>query len=55
MPTLLLAEHDNDRLRDTTAKALTAAEQLGSEVHVLVAGRGCKTVAVAAANLEGVS
>ena len=40
MPTLLLAEHDNKALRDTTAKALTAAKQLGSEVHVLVAGQG---------------
>jgi electron transfer flavoprotein alpha subunit len=55
MPTLLLAEHDNNALRDTTAKALTAAKQLGSEVHVLVAGQGCNTVADAAAKLEGVS
>src|SRR5918994_1987590 len=55
MTTLLLAEHDNNTLRDTTAKALTAAQQLGSEVHVLVAGQGCKPVADAAAKLEGVS
>ncbi|MFL5313713.1 MAG: electron transfer flavoprotein subunit alpha/FixB family protein, partial [Microvirga sp.] len=40
--------------RDTTAKALTAASQLGSDVHVLVAGQGCKAVAEAAAKLEGV-
>jgi electron transfer flavoprotein alpha subunit len=55
MPTLLLAEHDNNTLRDTTAKALTAAKQLGSDVHVLVAGQGCKTVADSAVKLEGVS
>ena len=55
MPTLLLAEHDNKTLRDTTAKALTAAKQLGSDVHVLVAGEGCKAVADAAAKLDGVS
>src|SRR5688572_26104849 len=55
MTTLLLAEHDNNTLRDTTAKALTAAKQLGSDVHVLVAGQGCKTVADATAKLEGVS
>src|SRR5690348_9944835 len=55
MPTLLLAEHDNKELRDTTAKALSAAKQLGSEVHVLVAGQNCRTVAEAAAKLEGVS
>jgi electron transfer flavoprotein alpha subunit len=54
MPTLLLAEHDNKTLRDTTAKALTAARQLGGEVHVLVAGQGCREVAEAAAKLEGV-
>ena len=55
MPTLLLAEHDNKVLRDTTAKSLTAAKQLGSEVHVLVAGQSCKAVADAAAKLDGVS
>ena len=54
MPTLLLAEHDNKTLRDATAKALTAAIQLGAEVHVLVAGAGCKAVADAAAKLDGV-
>src|SRR4051812_25558972 len=55
MTTLLLAEHDNKALRDTTAKALTAAKQLGGDVHVLVAGEGCKAVADAAAKLDGVS
>jgi electron transfer flavoprotein alpha subunit len=33
---------------------LTAAKQLGSEVHILVAGQNCKTVAEAAAKLDGV-
>jgi electron transfer flavoprotein alpha subunit len=55
MTTLLLAEHDNKTLRDATAKALTVAKQLGGEVHVLVAGEGCKSVADAAAKLDGVS
>jgi electron transfer flavoprotein alpha subunit len=54
MTTLLLAEHDNKSLRDATAKALTAAKQLGGDVHVLVAGEGCKSVAEAAAKLDGV-
>src|SRR6187551_3353993 len=54
MTTLLLAEHDNKTLRDTTAKALTAAKQLGGDVHVLVAGKGCKAVADSAAKLDGV-
>src|SRR6187551_1610037 len=55
MTTLLLAEHDNKTLRDTTAKALTAAKQLGGDMHVLVAGESCKAVADAAAKLDGVS
>jgi electron transfer flavoprotein alpha subunit len=55
MATLLLAEHNNKELSDTTAKTLSAAKQLGSDVHVLVAGEGCKAVAEAAAKLDGVS
>jgi electron transfer flavoprotein alpha subunit len=55
MTTLLLAEHDNDRLKDATHKALTAAGELGSDVHVLVAGEGCRSAAEAAAKLAGVS
>jgi electron transfer flavoprotein alpha subunit len=55
MATLLLAEHDNKTLKDATNKALTAAKQLGGEVHVLVAGSGAKAVADAAAKLDGVA
>ena len=55
MTTLLLAEHDNKSLKDSTNKALTAAKSLGGEVHILVAGSGCKPVADAAAKLDGVS
>ncbi|HXZ15875.1 MAG TPA: electron transfer flavoprotein subunit alpha/FixB family protein, partial [Roseiarcus sp.] len=55
MTTLLLAEHDNKSLKDSTNKALTAAKALGGEVHVLVAGSGAKAVADAAAKLDGVA
>ena len=55
MAILLLAEHDNTDLSDQTAKALTAACQIGGDVHVLVAGKGCKGVADKAAKLSGVS
>ncbi|HTK12853.1 MAG TPA: FAD-binding protein [Xanthobacteraceae bacterium] len=55
MPTLLIADHDNKNLADATAKALTAAKQLGGEVHVLVAGEGAQAVAEAAAKLDGVA
>ncbi|GLS35056.1 electron transfer flavoprotein subunit alpha [Mesorhizobium tianshanense] len=55
MAILLLADHDNATLSDQTAKALTAAKQIGSDVHVLVAGSGAKAAADAAAKLSGVS
>ena len=54
MNILLIAEHDNAHLSDQTGKALTAASQMGGDVHVLVAGKGCKAVADAAAKLSGV-
>jgi len=55
MAILLIAEHDNATLSEQTAKALTAALQIGSDVHVLVAGKGAKAAADAAARLKGVS
>jgi electron transfer flavoprotein alpha subunit len=55
MTTLLLAEHDNKSLKDSTNKALTAAKQLGGEVHILVAGKDAKPAADAAAKLDGVT
>ncbi|GAA3091088.1 electron transfer flavoprotein subunit alpha/FixB family protein [Rhizobium viscosum] len=55
MAILLLADHDNASLSDQTAKALTAATQIGGDIHVLVAGKGAKAAADAAAKLSGVS
>jgi electron transfer flavoprotein alpha subunit len=54
MSVLLIAEHDNKTLAPATAKALTAAAQIGGEVDLLVAGDGCREVADAAAKLSGV-
>jgi electron transfer flavoprotein alpha subunit len=55
MPILLVAEHGNKRLKDVTAKALSAAKAIGPEVHVLVAGKDCRAAAEAAAKLAGVA
>ena len=54
MAILLVAEHDNASLSDQTAKALTAAAAIGSDVDILVAGKGAKAAADAAAKLKGV-
>ncbi|MBZ0162869.1 MAG: electron transfer flavoprotein subunit alpha/FixB family protein [Notoacmeibacter sp.] len=54
MAILLVADHDNATLSDQNAKALSAALQIGSDVDVLVAGKGAKAAAEAAAKLNGV-
>ena len=51
--TLVWVEHDNASVKDATLAAVTAASQLG-EVHLLVAGSGCKAVADEAAKIAGV-
>jgi electron transfer flavoprotein alpha subunit len=55
MAVLVLAEHTNSALGSATAKAVTAAQQLGGDVHVLVAGSGAAPAAAEAAKLEGVA
>jgi electron transfer flavoprotein alpha subunit len=54
MASLVVAEHVNFALKDTTAKTVAAATQLGAPVHVLVAGQNCGGAAEAAAKLAGV-
>ncbi len=53
MKTLVLVEHDNTKVADATLAVVTAASQLG-EVHLLVAGHNCGSVAEAAAKIAGV-
>ncbi|WET73273.1 electron transfer flavoprotein subunit alpha/FixB family protein [Rhizobium croatiense] len=55
MTILLLADHDGNHLSDQTAKALTAASQIGGDVHILVAGKAAKAAADQAAKLSGVT
>jgi electron transfer flavoprotein alpha subunit len=54
MASLVLAEHDNAALKDATHKTVTAAAQISTPVHVLVAGSNCGAVAQAAAKIAGV-
>jgi len=55
MSILVIAEHDNAALKAATLNTVTAAAQLGGEVHLLVAGSGCAAAAQAAAQLAGVA
>jgi len=54
MTTLLIAEPHGASLAPATAKALTAAKQIGGSVHVLVAGAGLRGAAEQTAKLAGV-
>jgi electron transfer flavoprotein alpha subunit len=54
MTALVVAEHDNASLRGATLNAVTAAQQIGGPVHILVAGSGCAGAAAAAARIPGI-
>ncbi len=55
MTTLVIAEHDHASLKGATLNTVTAAAQLGGEVHVLVAGHQAGAAAHAAAQIAGVA
>ena len=55
MAILIIAEHDNHTLKGATLNAVTAASQIGGDIHILVAGAGCQGVADAAASVAGIS
>ena len=54
MAVLVIADHDNTHVRDSTHKTVTAALELSSDVDVLVAGKGCDAAAAEAAKIAGV-
>jgi electron transfer flavoprotein alpha subunit len=55
MTILIYAEHDNSQLKSETLKLVTAAQAIGNDIHVLVAGKDCTDVARKAADISGVS
>lgn len=55
MTILVIAEHDNSTLKGATLNAVTAATQMGDELHLLVAGSNCGGAAEAAAQVAGVT
>ena len=55
MTILVIAEHDNTALKAATLNTVAAAQKIGGEVHVLVAGANCAAAAQQAAGLQGVA
>lgn len=54
MSVLVLAEHNNQSLKEATKKAVTAALKISSPAHLVVIGNNCASAANDAATLEGV-
>ena len=55
MSILVVAEHDNDSIKAPTLVAVAAAEKIGGDIEVLVAGSACSGAGEAAANIAGVA
>ncbi len=55
MTILVIAEHDNSELKASTLNTVSAAEQIGGDIHVLVAGADCGAVAEATSKINGVN
>lgn len=54
MTILLMAEHSDGALNPAVAKCLSAAQKIGSDIDILVAGKDCGAVAEAAAKIPGI-
>jgi len=54
MKTLVIAEHDNASLKPATLNAVAAAQAIGGEIDILVAGGDCASAAQAAAAVPGI-
>ena len=55
MSVLVFAEHTNSELKSATLNAVTAAVEIGGDVHVLVVGFNARPAAEAAAKVKGVT
>lgn len=55
MSILVIAEHNNSELAPVTLNVVAAAQQIGGDIHVLVAGKGSDSVAEEAAKIAGVA
>ena len=55
MTILVIAEHDNASIKGATLNTVAAAQKIGGDVHVLVAGHNAQGAADAAAKIAGVA
>ncbi len=55
MSILILCDHENGQLSPVTLNAVSAASQIGGDMHLLVAGDASGNVAKAAASIAGVA
>jgi len=55
MSILVFAEHDNNNLKADTLKTVAAAQAIGGDIHLLVAGNNCHGVVQEAVKVNGVS
>ena len=53
MSILVISEHDNSELKVSTLNTVAAANVIGGDIDILVAGSNCRAVAEAAANIPG--
>lgn len=55
MAILVIAEHDNNAVKPALLNTITAAKEIGDDIHVLVAGSQCTAAAEAASKIDGVA
>ncbi|HVB48034.1 MAG TPA: FAD-binding protein [Burkholderiales bacterium] len=55
MAILVVAEHDNKSIKKATLSTVAAAQKIGGDIHVLVAGHNAGDAAAAAAKIAGVA
>jgi electron transfer flavoprotein alpha subunit len=55
MSILVIAEHDNSSLNVATLNAITAAQAIGGDIDILVAGADCQDAAAQAGQVAGVN
>jgi len=55
MTILVIAEHDHGAIQGATLNAIAAAQKIGGDIHLLVAGHNASGAAQSAAKIAGVA